>query len=221
MTDYDDPEHNPEENWEESELEPIPQVCYEQAAYLTSAAKFSQCPEDEGAEVAFAGRSNAGKSSSINALTRNKKMAKTSKTPGRTQLINFFEITPDQRIVDLPGYGFAKVPMKMKNEWQRHIDEYLQKRRSLKGLVLLMDIRHPMQPFDEMILDWGHQSQMPVHVLLTKADKLKRGAAKTQLLQVRKAIKNEGFEATVQLFSSQDKQGLDQLKDQLDLWLMV
>jgi GTP-binding protein len=224
MTDISDNIPCPETHIQEEENhqpELPPQICYEHSQYLTSAAKYSQCPEDEGAEVAFAGRSNAGKSSAINTLTRNKKMAKTSKTPGRTQLINFFALNEDQRIVDLPGYGFAKVPMKMKNEWQRHIDEYLQKRQSLKGLVLLMDIRHPLQPFDLMILDWGRQSEMPIRVLLTKADKLKRGAAKNALFAVRKSIKDEGYNATVQLFSSLQKDGIKELQEQLDIWLMV
>lgn len=199
----------------------FPRLNYESAQYLISAAKISQCPEDIGAEVAFAGRSNAGKSSAINTLTRNKKMAKTSKTPGRTQLLNFFALSDEQRIVDLPGYGFAKVPEAMKNQWQSQIDAYLQQRQSLKGLVLLMDCRHPMQPFDEMMLSWGQQAQMPIHILLTKSDKLKKGQAQNTLLQLRKHITEQDYYATVQLFSSLKNQGIETLKEQLDIWLML
>lgn len=199
----------------------FPRLNYESAQYLISAAKYNQCPDDIGAEVAFAGRSNAGKSSAINTLTRNKKMAKTSKTPGRTQLLNFFALSDEQRIVDLPGYGFAKVPVGMKNQWQNQIDSYLQQRQSLKGLVLLMDCRHPMQPFDEMMLGWGQQSGMPIHILLTKADKLKKGQAQNALLQMRKLIKEQELNATAQLFSSLKNQGVETLKEQLDIWLMV
>lgn len=199
----------------------FPRLNYESAQYLISAAKISQCPDDLGAEVAFAGRSNAGKSSAINALTRNKKMAKTSKTPGRTQLLNFFALSDEQRIVDLPGYGFAKVPEAMKNQWQNQIDAYLQQRQSLKGLVLLMDCRHPMQAFDEMMLNWGQQAQMPIHILLTKADKLKKGQAQNTLLQLRKQISEQSFYATAQLFSSLKNQGIETLKEQLDIWLML
>lgn len=199
----------------------FPRLNYETAQYLISAAKISQCPDDLGAEVAFAGRSNAGKSSAINALTRNKKMAKTSKTPGRTQLLNFFALSDEQRIVDLPGYGFAKVPEAMKNQWQNQIDAYLQQRQSLKGLVLLMDCRHPMQPFDEMMLNWSQQAQMPIHILLTKADKLKKGQAQNTLLQLRQQISEQNFYATAQLFSSLKNQGIETLKEQLDIWLML
>lgn len=199
----------------------FPRLNYETAQYLISAAKISQCPDDLGAEVAFAGRSNAGKSSAINALTRNKKMAKTSKTPGRTQLLNFFALSDEQRIVDLPGYGFAKVPEAMKNQWQNQIDAYLQQRQSLKGLVLLMDCRHPMQAFDEMMLNWGQQAQMPIHILLTKADKLKKGQAQNTLLQLRQQISEQNFYATAQLFSSLKNQGIETLKEQLDIWLML
>lgn len=196
---------------------------YENTQYLISAAKFNQCPPDLGAEVAFAGRSNAGKSSAINALTRNRKMAKTSKTPGRTQLINFFSLAGNehQRLVDLPGYGYAKVPMAMKNAWQQHIDEYLSRRESLKGIVLLMDIRHPPQSFDEMILEWGKQAEMPVHVLLTKSDKLKRGAASKALLQLKKSLKTLHPGATAQLFSATQRDGIEPLQQQLDIWLAI
>lgn len=194
---------------------------YERTQFLISAAKFSQCPEDIGAEVAFVGRSNAGKSSAINALTRNKKMAKTSKTPGRTQLLNFFTLSDEQRLVDLPGYGYAKVPIGMKNAWQQQIDEYLQKRKTLRGMVLLMDIRHPLQPFDKMILGWAKDAEMPVHILLTKADKFKRGAARNALFAVQNELKSLQLEATIQLFSAPNREGVKSLEEQLDVWLSL
>lgn len=192
---------------------------YRSARFLTSAAKLAQCPPDEGWEVAFAGRSNAGKSSAINSLTNNKKLAKTSKTPGRTQLINFFELSETQRLVDLPGYGFAKVPQSVKQEWIRHVESYLQQRQSLRGLVLMMDVRHPMQPFDQQMLDWALAAGMPVHILLTKADKLKRGAAAQSLLGVEKAIGPAGELVSAQLFSALKHQGHERLIAQLNNWL--
>ncbi|AQA17293.1 YihA family ribosome biogenesis GTP-binding protein [Halioglobus japonicus] len=192
---------------------------YRQAQFLTSAAKLHQCPEDEGWEVAFAGRSNAGKSSAINSLTNNKKLAKTSKTPGRTQLINFFELTPDQRLVDLPGYGFAKVPVAVKKEWTKQLENYLAKRQSLRGMILLMDVRHPLQPFDQQMLDWALAAQMPVHILLTKADKLKKGPANNSLLSVRKQLKEHEELVSVQLFSALKHTGHEELRAVLDHWL--
>jgi GTP-binding protein len=192
---------------------------YRGAQYLTSAAKLAQCPPDTGWEVAFAGRSNAGKSSAINSLTQNKKLAKTSKTPGRTQLLNFFELSESQRLVDLPGYGFAKVPVAVKREWTKQLENYLQKRRSLRGLILLMDVRHPLQPFDQQMLDWALAASMPVHVLLTKADKLKRGAAGSALLQVRSHLQPRRELASVQLFSALKHDGHKELIAVLDAWL--
>ena len=150
-------------------------IDYKSVSFLTSAPSIKQCPADTGREIAFAGRSNAGKSSAINTLTRTKGLARTSKTPCRTQLINFFELGADRRLVDLPGYGYAKVPIAMKREWDKHLAEYLQMRQSIAGLVLLMDIRHPLQEFDQQMLNWAAQAGLPVHILLTKADKLKRG----------------------------------------------
>ncbi len=196
---------------------------YRRAQFLKSAPTLRECPPDRGAEVAFAGRSNAGKSSAINTLTGNSKLARTSKTPGRTQLLNFFSLDDERRLVDLPGYGFAKVPLAVKNEWQQHLEAYLSARQSLRGLVLLMDIRHPLQAFDKLLLDWATRSAMPVHVLLTKADKLTYGAGKTTLLQVRKALGATSAEphVTVQLFSSHDGQGLEALRKQLDGWLVA
>ncbi len=192
---------------------------YRGAKFLTSAAKLTQCPPDAGWEVAFAGRSNAGKSSAINSLTNNKKLAKTSRTPGRTQLINFFELSDSQRLVDLPGYGFAKVPLAVKREWTKQLENYLQNRQCLRGLILLMDVRHPLQPFDRQMLDWALQASMPVHILLTKADKLSRGAAGTTLLQVRAELKPHADLASVQLFSALKHDGHKELIAVLDIWL--
>jgi GTP-binding protein len=194
---------------------------YDQTVFQTSASKLSQCPADEGSEVAFAGRSNAGKSSAINTLTRIRKLARTSKTPGRTQLINFFTVTDHQRLVDLPGYGYAKVPIEIKQRWQKHLVNYLRNRRSLQGLILVMDIRHPFQEFDLMMLDWARDSEMPIHILLTKADKLKKGAAKNQLLSVQKELQGWGELASVQLFSALKKEGVKEVQAVLNNWLYL
>lgn len=192
---------------------------FRQAQFHTSANKISQLPPDEGAEVAFAGRSNAGKSTALNAITDNKGLAKTSKTPGRTQLINFFELDADHHLVDLPGYGYAKVPKAVKQHWQQVLSTYLQQRQSLRGLVLLMDVRHPLKEFDLQMLEWCRHQQMPVHILLTKADKLKRGVAGSALLKVKKELKAEHPQATVQLFSSPAKQGVEEARRKLEQWL--
>ena len=151
---------------------------YRATSFLVSAARFDQCPPATGREVAFAGRSNAGKSSALNTLTGSSKLARTSKTPGRTQLINFFDINGEHKLVDLPGYGYAKVPEAMKLEWQKHLGAYLEQRENLVGVVLLVDIRHPMKEFDEHMIQWAISANMPLHILLTKADKLNFGAAK-------------------------------------------
>ena len=190
--------------------------------FLISAQTLKQCPDDRGFEVAFAGRSNAGKSSAINTLTRNKGLARTSKTPGRTQLINHFEIEPEKRLVDLPGYGYAKVPKAIKAKWDRNLAEYLQNRNSLSGLVLLMDIRHPLQDYDRQMLNWAAQAGLPVHILLTKADQLKRGPAMNSLLGVEKLLRemDPGFTLlSAQIFSSLKKTGLPELEQKLISWL--
>lgn len=188
---------------------------------MTSAPTLAQCPDDSGREVAFAGRSNAGKSSAINTLCQQKALARTSKTPGRTQLINFFGLGGDTacRLVDLPGYGYAKVPEAVKREWQRHLADYLQRRRSLQGLVLLMDVRHPLSEFDEMMLGWADEQDMPVHILLTKADKLKPGAAKNMQQKVRSQLREWEDLVSIQLFSALKRQGLETLTARLDGWL--
>lgn len=193
---------------------------FEKARYQVSAAKLGQCPPDEGREVAFAGRSNAGKSSALNTLTRNSKLARTSKTPGRTRLFNFFELDAQRRLVDLPGYGYAKVPPAMKAQWERQIDQYLRRRTSLAGLILVMDIRHPLSAFDRMMIDWGAACTMPIHVLLTKSDKLKKGGRVQQYHAVKKELAvHPGV--TVQMFSSLDGDGVDTLALKLMEWLQT
>ena len=163
----------------------------------------------------FAGRSNAGKSSAINTLTGQSKLAKVSRTPGRTQHLVFFELDSDRRLVDLPGYGYAKVPEAVKQQWQQDMSEYFAKRQCLSGAVLVMDVRHPLKPFDQMMLDWCVSINLPTQIILTKADKLKRGAASNALLQVKRAVKDHPY-VDVQLFSSLKRQGLDDLWDRLD-----
>lgn len=183
-----------------------------QAEFLMSAPKLDLCVEDIGFEVAFAGRSNAGKSSAINTLTNQKQLARASKRPGRTQMINFFSLgNPEQRLVDLPGYGYAAVPEEMKKVWQKELENYLIHRESLQGLVLLMDIRHPLQHFDRMMIEWAHSRHLFVHILLTKADKLNRGPANKVLLEVQKELKQMKMQFSIQLFSSLDRQGLAEL----------
>ncbi|MCR4529369.1 ribosome biogenesis GTP-binding protein YihA/YsxC [Acinetobacter venetianus] len=183
-----------------------------QAEFLMSAPKLALCVEDTGYEIAFAGRSNAGKSSAINALTNQKQLARASKKPGRTQMINFFSLgNPDQRLVDLPGYGYAAVPEAMKIVWQKELENYLIHRKSLQGLVLLMDIRHPLQHFDLMMLEWAHSRHLFVHILLTKADKLNRGPANKTLLEVKQQLKKMKLDFSIQLFSSLNRIGLEEL----------
>lgn len=194
---------------------------FDSAEFLTSAQKYSQCPIDSGAEVAFAGRSNAGKSSAMNTLTRNSKLARTSKTPGRTQLLNFFTLsTGDYRLVDLPGYGFAKVNRTMKQDWEENIGEYLAERCSLRGVVLVMDIRHPMTEFDQRMVEWSVQTEMPMRILLTKADKLKKGPAKSTYLKINNELRSRAPWLSAQLFSSLKKEGIKEIHDWLSLQLL-
>ncbi len=192
---------------------------YQKATYLKSVPTLALCPEDEGYEVCFAGRSNAGKSSALNVITSQRTLARTSKTPGRTQLINFFECDEQRRLVDLPGYGFAKVNIKIKKAWEAGLSEYIEQRQSLKGLVLLMDCRMPPTEIDLTMLDWTADIGLPVHILLTKADKLKKGPAQSQLLKLQKLLKEEYPHATAQLFSSLKRTGLNQVWKQLDQWM--
>lgn len=193
---------------------------YQRASFLLSAARIGQFPPDTGREVAFAGRSNAGKSSAINLLT-GQQLARTSKTPGRTQLINFFRLDDGRRLVDLPGYGYAKVSKQVKREWDALLDDYLRTRQSLQGLILLMDCRHPLKEFDTHLIRWCAEASLPLHILLTKSDKVKRGAASSTLRQVQNQLKMLMPDASVQLFSALKKTGTDNLILILDKWLDI
>ncbi|MDD1783558.1 ribosome biogenesis GTP-binding protein YihA/YsxC [Enterovibrio sp. ZSDZ35] len=195
-----------------------PSLNYRKTHFITSAPDIRALPADTGIEVAFAGRSNAGKSSSINRLCDNKSLVKTSKTPGRTQLINLFQVDEGCHIVDLPGYGFAQVPLEMKKKWQKSLGEYLQKRQQLKGLVVLMDIRHPLKELDQDLIFWAVDSNLPVLALLTKCDKLKSGARKAELQKVREAAKDFGGDVEVELYSSLKGIGVDKLRKKMDGW---
>lgn len=194
---------------------------YRQAQFLLSVNHLRQLPTDSGREVAFAGRSNAGKSSALNAITDQGSLARTSKTPGRTQMINYFAMNEQQRLVDLPGYGFAKVPEAVKRDWHKLLEGYFEVRQSLAGLIILMDIRHPLKEFDLMMLNWCQSRQLPAHILLTKADKLKRGAAKSTLLQVANFLRQQQLPATLQLFSAPQKSGVEAVRLVLDGWLAL
>jgi len=185
------------------------------AQYVLSAHEHKQLPKDQGIEVAVAGRSNAGKSSAINTFTDQKSLARTSKTPGRTQQIVIFELDGNRRIADLPGYGYAKVPVKLKDHWRKVMGRYFETRKCLHGVVLVMDIRHPMREFDQQMLAWCESAGIPCHILLTKADKLKRGPGQSTLLKVRRELPDI---ASIQIFSSLKKTGLDELVDKLSDW---
>lgn len=191
---------------------------YHRTLFLTSAAKAAQFPAGDAVEVAFAGRSNAGKSSALNTLCQNKSLARTSKTPGRTQLVNFFELDEQRRLVDLPGYGYAKVPESMRLGWTKLMESYLGGRKALHGLVIIMDIRHPLTDYDWQMLDWCKHYGTAAHILLTKADKLSRGAALNTLQLVRRELKKAGVDASAQIFSALNKSGLEELEAVLNAW---
>jgi len=187
--------------------------------FMLGAHNLRQLPEDEGAEVAFAGRSNAGKSSAINRITGRRSLARISKTPGRTREINLFEVGPERRLVDLPGYGYAKVSDKIRRHWQTTLGNYLQQRRSLRGLVLLMDVRRPLTDYDRGMVHWCKEVNMPMHVLLTKSDKLSRNAGMAVLRKVAAEIGESGGMAEVQLFSALKGVGVDQAREATLRWL--
>ena len=191
---------------------------YRQAKFLISAAAPKQFPKGESIEVAFVGRSNAGKSSSINTLCEIKNLARTSKTPGRTQLINFFQLEPGHYLVDLPGYGFAKVADKLRHHWADLMADYFEGRKSLAGMFLIVDIRRQLTDFDRQMLAFGESVGLPVHVLLTKTDKLKRGQAAKALLEVRRDL---GDIATVQHFSALNRQGEEEARNKLEEFLSI
>jgi len=187
-------------------------IIFHDPQFLLGAHDTHQFPEDGTIEVAFAGRSNVGKSSAINTITNRRKLARTSKTPGRTQQINFFALSSELRLVDLPGYGFAQVPIKIKQHWQKTIQHYLHSRRNLVMLVLLMDIRHPLTELDQKIIESASKNNLRTHILLTKSDKFKRGKAKTAALQVEKYLKKIPGQFSVQTFSSQNHDGVNTIR---------
>lgn len=186
------------------------------AKYTFSAHALKQLPADTCREVAFAGRSNAGKSSALNAMTNQHGLARVSKTPGRTQALNYFEVAPDRHLVDLPGYGYAKVPEEMRERWKQVINTYFHTRESLVGLVVVMDIRHPLREYDLQMLNYAFERSLPAHCLLTKADKLGRGEQGNTLLKVRKEL---GERASVQVFSADAKTGVEEARGVVARWL--
>lgn len=194
---------------------------FARAQFMLSCAQIAQLPDDPQPEIAFAGRSNAGKSSAMNALCDHRGLARVSKTPGRTQLINLFEV-PGGRFVDLPGYGFAQVPGQVRRDWGKLIERYMESRANLTGVVLIMDIRHPLTDFDVQMLDWAKGRQMAIHCLLTKSDKLGFGASKNALLAVSRTLaQREQPHCTAALFSSTAKTGVEAAREHLMLWLGI
>jgi GTP-binding protein len=189
---------------------------YPEARFIKSANALGQFVPDDGAEVAVAGRSNAGKSSAINVIVNRRQFARTSKTPGRTQLVNFFSLREGQRLVDLPGYGFAQVSSAMREHWGELLSDYFAARTSLRGLLLIVDMRRELQDFDRQMIEFAESVNLPIHILLTKADKLKRGQAATALLNVKKEV---GERASVQQFSALSRQGEDEARAVLERFL--
>jgi GTP-binding protein len=198
---------------------PVTQNPYQQAVFLLGTPDPRHAPSDSGSEVAFAGRSNAGKSSALNTITGQRSLARISKAPGRTREINFFLVRDDRRLVDLPGYGYAKVSKSVQRQWERNITRYLETRRSLTGVILVMDVRHPLKAFDQQLLSWCHTAGIRAHILLTKADKLKRGPAQSTLLAVRRNLEDLHPDCSVQLFSSLKGTGVVEARAVLNDWL--
>ena len=194
-------------------------VRYRATRFLISVNSLTQLPPDSGWEIAFAGRSNAGKSSALNVLTGQRQLARISKTPGRTQLLNFFAVEPERYLVDLPGYGYARVPDAIRRHWRVLLEHYLRERRALRGLLLLMDIRHPLTDLDRRMLDGCAHRQLPAHVLLTKADKLSHGPARAALQQVRRQLQADYPQTSAQLFSAATRLGVEEAHARMDEWL--
>lgn len=195
-----------------------PEQPYSKATYLKSAPNLQHLPADEGWEVAFIGRSNAGKSSALNTITGINGLARTSSTPGRTQMINLFSLDEKRRLVDLPGYGYAKVPISVREKWQETTDQYLQSRACLKGLILIMDIRHPLRTSDLQLINWSVKCDVPIHILLTKADKLTFSAVKKTLKEVNAKVAIYGNAISLQTFSSLNRVGVEEAKKLLNQW---
>lgn len=192
---------------------------FQNTSFFTSVNEIRELPKHDGIEIAFAGRSNAGKSSAINTITNRSRLAFVSKTPGRTQQINFFQVNPDVYLVDLPGYGYAKVPEAVRSHWQHLLSDYLQSRSELKGLILIMDIRHPLKPLDLQMLDWFVPTGKDVHILLTKADKLSKLQAGNILNEVTRALRNVYPQVSVQLFSSTTRNGIENVLSVMERWI--
>jgi len=194
-------------------------INFKQAKFVTAYSASSKPPEDRFIEVAFAGRSNAGKSSSLNALTGQNKLAKTSSKPGRTQQINFFGLDDKRFLVDLPGYGYAAVSKSLKEEWQGLMENFLRGRQSLKGVVIIMDIRHPLKDNDIQMIEWCNERSLEMHIVLTKADKLKKNQINKSLFMVQKYVANIETEISVQVFSSNTNLGLNELRQKISNWM--
>lgn len=197
----------------------MPASLFRHATFEISVARPQDLPPASGPEIAFAGRSNAGKSSAINTLVGHTRLAYVSKTPGRTQLINIFRLPVGAALVDLPGYGYAEVPEAIRKQWARLLETYLTRRSSLIGLILIMDARHPLTPLDLQMIQWFAPTGRPMHVLLTKSDKLTRGPATQTLARVKRELSKWGDQVTVQLFSSLKKTGMDEAEQVVAGWL--
>ena len=191
---------------------------YQKASFLLSVADINQLPSDQGIEVAIVGSSNAGKSSILNRLTQNKQLARVSKTPGRTQLLNMFGLDDERRLVDLPGYGYAKAPLTQKRKWEKTINEYFEIRESLKGLILVMDIRHPFKPLDHQLLMYCEHRQLPVHIVLNKMDKLTNQQVATTFKEAAKVLTEYTNSVTFQGSSALKNKGMEELRAKLDEW---
>lgn len=194
-------------------------ILFQNTSFFTSVNDVRELPKHNGIEIAFAGRSNAGKSSAINTITNRSRLAFVSKTPGRTQQINFFQVNPGVYLVDLPGYGYAKVPEAVRSHWQHLLSDYLQSRSELKGLILIMDIRHPLKPLDLQMLDWFVPTGKDVHILLTKADKLSKLQAGNILNEVAQTLRNVYPQVSVQLFSSATRNGIENVLSIMERWI--
>ena len=191
------------------------------ARFALSVPNVGDMPNDNGIEIAFAGRSNTGKSSAINVLCGQRGLARTSRTPGRTQHLVVFELDGPRRLVDLPGFGYAKVSKRIRTHWDRALPEYLETRRSLAGLMVVMDVRHPLKPQEVMLVDWCAIADVPLHVLLNKCDKLNKGQAQNALLKVSRYLEAAGGAATAQLFSALKRTGIEQAHEAAGRWLDV
>ena len=204
-----------------SDLKETKPLDFRKTKFITSAPNIKALPSDLGSEIAFAGRSNSGKSSALNAICDQNRLAKTSRTPGRTRLINLFEVAPHCSLVDLPGYGYAAVPDSMKREWQRSMSEYLQKRNALRGIVVTMDIRHPLKDHDRLIIDWSLAANLPALILLTKADKLSASQRAKAIKDLKYDLMEFGGNFTIIAFSALRKIGIDETRAVLRQWFSL